>query len=294
MKGQPSARGRSDVQPTHPAPRQPAAPTHARRHGHARPPRGDAARLSPGRERLRDLPRSCPRHGDGRGHPPLPGPPDRERRAAADHQLLGVGAAVSLHRDARPARPVAALRPGAPPPQAPRRAERRGGRTFARSGAGTQAQGGARHRLRRGAARVRGGGAEGRRHRLDPHADPCRAGQGAPGPQCDAVAAAPGAAPAVVARRQAPRCDAAATAGCSRAATRSSQSRHGSSTARSTRRRRRPASASASALTPCATASRRTCWSRTSTSASSRCCSVTPSSTPPRSTPASPPRLSAR
>src|SRR3974377_2026385 len=53
-------------------------------------------------------------------------------------------------------------------------------------------------------------------------------------------------------------------------------------------------STSASRCTPCGTASPPTCSSRTSTSASSRCCSVMPGSTPPRSIPASPPRPSAR
>jgi integrase/recombinase XerD len=51
---------------------------------------------------------------------------------------------------------------------------------------------------------------------------------------------------------------------------------------------------SASRCTPCGTALPPTRSSRTSMSASSRCCSVTPSSTSRRSTPASPPRRSAR
>ena len=48
-----------------------------------------------------------------------------------------------------------------------------------------------------------------------------------------------------------------------------------------------------SACTPCATASPPTCSSRTSTSASSRCCSGIPSSTPPPATPAWRPSSSA-
>src|SRR4051794_27647055 len=60
------------------------------------------------------------------------------------------------------------------------------------------------------------------------------------------------------------------------------------------RLRRLPASASGSPHTPCATASPPTCWSRMSTFASSRSCSGTPSSTPPRSTPVLPPRPSGR
>ena len=53
-------------------------------------------------------------------------------------------------------------------------------------------------------------------------------------------------------------------------------------------------SASASARTRCGIVSRRTCWSRTSIFVSSRCCSGTASSKPPRSTPRSRPGRSAR
>jgi integrase len=76
-------------------------------------------------------------------------------------------------------------------------------------------------------------------------------------------------------------------AGCSRGATRSSRSRPVSSTAPSTPPLRLPGSRSGCRRTPCGTASPRICWSRIPTSASSRCCSATPSSTPPRFTPAS-------
>src|SRR4051812_39626705 len=65
---------------------QPAAPTHARRHGHARLARGNAARLHPLRPELRGRPRPVARHRDGRGRAPLPGPPSRDRRAAAHGQ----------------------------------------------------------------------------------------------------------------------------------------------------------------------------------------------------------------
>src|SRR5882672_11396818 len=51
-----SSRGRSDVPTTDPLIRQPAAPADARRHGHARPAGGDAARLYPLRPQLRRLP----------------------------------------------------------------------------------------------------------------------------------------------------------------------------------------------------------------------------------------------
>src|ERR1700737_1204325 len=62
-------------------------------------------------------------------------------------------------------------------------------------------------------------------------------------------------------------------AGCSRAATRSSRSRPVSSTALSTPPLRPPGSRSECRRTRCATASPPTCWNRTPTSASSRCCS---------------------
>jgi hypothetical protein len=39
-------------------------------------------------------------HCDRGGYPPLPGLPGRERSAATDDQLLGVGAALLLHGDA--------------------------------------------------------------------------------------------------------------------------------------------------------------------------------------------------
>ena len=61
-----------------------------------------------------------------------------------------------------------------------------------------------------------------------------------------------------------------------------------SSTAPVTPPHKPPSSTSASRCTRSATASRRTCWSTTSTSGSSRCCSATESWTPPPSTPASP------
>ena len=53
------------------------------------------------------------RDSDSRGRPSLPGPSGRQRGAAAHHQQFGVGAALPVHRDARPAGPVAAPRPGA-------------------------------------------------------------------------------------------------------------------------------------------------------------------------------------
>jgi len=72
-----------------------------------------------------------------------------------------------------------------------------------------------------------------------------------------------------------------------RAAIQSSLSRPASSTARSTLRPRLPGSTSGCRRIPCGTASRRICWNRIPTSASSKSCSATPSLIPPRCTPAS-------
>jgi len=74
----------------------------------------------------------------------------------------------------------------------------------------------------------------------------------------------------------------------SRAAATPTRSRRGSCTAPCRKQPKPPGSASASARTRCATASPPTCWSRTSTSASSRCCWGTRSWTRPRSTRRSP------
>ena len=76
--------------------------------------------------------------------------------------------------------------------------------------------------------------------------------------------------------------------GCTR------RSRRGNCIARSRKQPKSPASASASVRTRCVTASPPTCLSRMSTSASSRCCSGTASSIPPRSTPRSRPGRSTR
>ena len=77
-------------------------------------------------------------------------------------------------------------------------------------------------------------------------------------------------------------------AGCFRGAIRSSLSRPASLTAPSMLPRRRQASGSECRRIRCDTASPPTCWSRISTSASSKCCSATPSSTLRRFMPASP------
>ena len=69
------------------------------------------------------------------------------------------------------------------------RAEPGGGGASPRSRARPQVQGRAQRRLRRGPAGVRGRGPEGVRHRQWAHDAPGRAGQGAAGSLCDAVAA---------------------------------------------------------------------------------------------------------
>src|SRR6516165_8866596 len=69
------------------------AATDARRHGHARPAGRHAARLYPLRAELRRVPKAATGLCDRGGYPPLPGLPGRERSAATDDQLLGVGAA---------------------------------------------------------------------------------------------------------------------------------------------------------------------------------------------------------
>ena len=83
-------------------------------------------------------------------------------------------------------------------------------------GAGAQVQGGARHRLWRRAARLRGGRAQGRRHRQRAHAAAGRAGQGPQGPPRHAVAAAARTAARLVARGPAARRHAAAGLAVSR------------------------------------------------------------------------------
>ena len=111
---------------------------------------------------LHGLPRPIARYGHGRGPSPLPAASDADRRAAADHQRCGCGAAVLLHRHARPARDgtdtstfVREPRkmPGGPEP--------RGGGAAAGGGARAEVQGGAERRLWRGPARLRGRGAQG-------------------------------------------------------------------------------------------------------------------------------------
>ena len=92
---------------------------------------------------LHSLPRALARPRDAGGSPPLPAAPDRARRAPADHQRRGGGAAFLLQRDARSARD------GAPPHVRARaapdsgRLEPGGGGAPARGGARAEVQGGA-------------------------------------------------------------------------------------------------------------------------------------------------------
>ena len=150
-------------------------------------------------------------------------------------------------------------------------------------------------RLWRGPARVRGGAPQGRRYRQQAHADPRRAGQGR------ARTATP------CCRRNCSRCcgcggrkaggaaSCCRTAGCSRAQLPRCRSRtrqlhrvvHRGSRGRRHRKRVGAAHAAPQLRHPPA-------GDRTSTSASSRSCSGTPSSIPPRSTPRLRPGRSAR
>src|SRR5690606_17055785 len=81
-------------------PCQPAAPAHDRRYEHAALWPRDPAQLHPRCRALRHLPRASSRYGDGGGSAPLPGRAARDRRARADHEQRGVGAAVLVHADA--------------------------------------------------------------------------------------------------------------------------------------------------------------------------------------------------
>ena len=138
-------------------------------------------------------------------------------RAAPEDECTGLGAALLLHRHARPRRPRPSAGPHALSAQAAAGARCRRGRPAARGGARprSQVQGRARHRLRRRPARRRGRHAAGRRHRFQAHADPCRDGQGPQGSACHAVAAASG----VCCERGG--CNAGREAGCSQATIRS-------------------------------------------------------------------------
>src|SRR5262249_61015865 len=100
------------------------------------------------------------------------------------------GPALFFHRDARPSRPCSAAHGRAPAAEAADRTEHGGDCTSAAGSAWVEAQGSIRYRLRRRAARFRGGRTQGRRYRLRAHAIADRARQGPQGPLRHAVAAA--------------------------------------------------------------------------------------------------------
>ena len=139
-----------------------------------------------------------------------------ERHAAAEHQQRGLGPALLLHGDARPAGFGPPAHRRAPAAPAADGAERRGGDAAAAGGTGAEVQGGVRHRLRRRAARLRSRRAQGRRHRLRAHAAAGRARQGTQGPPRHAVAATARTAARVVARGPTARCIAAGRLAVSR------------------------------------------------------------------------------
>ena len=160
-----------------------------------------------------------PDTADGRGSSPFPAAPGRDRRAAADHQQHGRGAALLLHRDAatgpRLARHLTFVREPRKLPVvlSPEEVARL-----------LEAAPGPKYKAALGAAygaglRVsRGRRAQGVRHRLRAHADPGRAGQGPQGPLRHAVAAAARAAARLVAEWRLAR---GPRVGCFRAAIRS-------------------------------------------------------------------------
>jgi len=150
--------------------RQRVACAHDRRHDGARLHRGDAQQLHSRGAGVRGLHPPPSRYGDGGGSAPLPAAPDAERHAAAEHQQFGLSAAFLFHRDTRPAGPCPAAHGRAPAAAATGRSERGGDYASAPGGARAQVQGGIRYRLRRRAARLRGGRAQGRRYRLRAHA----------------------------------------------------------------------------------------------------------------------------
>ena len=134
---------------------------------------------------------------------PFPAASDADRRAAAEHQRVGCGTALLLHRDARPPRDGTAphLRAGAA--QDAGGLEPRGGGTVVGGRPRTEVQGRAERRLRCGSAGLRGGDTEGVGHRFRAPAAAHRAGQGPQGSLCDAFPQAVGAVARLVSHRPA-------------------------------------------------------------------------------------------
>jgi hypothetical protein len=167
---------------------------------------GHAPRLCAKRPSIRSLYWPVARHGDSGGSASLPTTPNAERHAAAEHQqrgLRGLGLALFLHGDARPAGSGAAAHRRAAAAAHPGGAQCRRGDAAAAGGIGAEVQSGVRHRLWRRAARLGSRRVEGRRHRFRAHAAARRARQGRQGPPRDAVAAAARTGACLVARRAA-------------------------------------------------------------------------------------------
>ena len=196
---------------------QPIAAAHDRGHDGA-PVQGESAEgLRSPCAKVRRLPRAVAGWRDERGRSPLPtaygGAADRR----SNHQLRHRGSAVLLQCDAGAARPRPPSDNGAQTAQGAGRAEPGRGRPIVRSRARPEVQGRVRRRLRRGLARIRGGGVEGHRHRQPAHDLARRTGQGAAGSLCDALAATAEMAAPMVERRRGRRL------GCFQGRTRSTQ-----------------------------------------------------------------------
>ena len=141
-------------------------------------------------QELRRVPRPLAGHGELRGRAPLPAASGGERRSACRPSISTVAALRFFFRVTLERHDIVEhthFRPRAA--QAAGRSEPGGGGAAAGCGAGPQVQGGAERGLWRGPARLRGGLAQGLRHRQQAHGDPRRAGQGPQGPLRDAVAA---------------------------------------------------------------------------------------------------------
>ena len=174
-----------DVREAH----QPVAPTHDRRHDGA-PIQGEGSeRLRPAREEVRNLPRPVAGHGDERGPSPISTPHGAAAGQPVVYQLRHRRAAILLHRDARTAQPRSPFEARDRAAQDAHRPEPGGSGAPYRSRARPQVQGRSQRRLRRGSSGVRGREPEGVGHRQPAHDAPGRAGQGAAGSRCDAVAA---------------------------------------------------------------------------------------------------------
>ncbi len=205
------------------------------------------------------------------------------RRAAcsAERQQRGLGFALLFHRNARPGRTIARrLTVVRQPQRLPAVLSVAEVTLLLQAAPGPKYKAATRHRVRRRAARLRSGRTQGRRCRFERMLLRVERGKGRKdrhtmlSPQLLELLRAwwrEGGGSAHCCR----------AAGCSRDATRSSRCRPVSSTAPSTLRPRLPGSSGCRRIR-CGTASPRTCWNRTPTSASSRCCSATPSSTPHR------------